>query len=262
MAPQKISQLSQQLKNPRSALILVALGLVVIAIVIATKSGPTHNGDQPTTSTASFIYAKSQPIAPSVTGHGIVRAATNHKAIAEVSGRLVEISELLQPGVFVEAGALLAAIDATDYQLALEQAKANQVSAESTLSELAQRQSTLEATLDLVSENLRITQKELKRKTDLLKRGAISQSLVDSERRNVIVQQQEKVNLERDLAILPSQIAMAQAQLDSSLATIELQQRNIERTRFHMPFNGRIAAIDAEQDQFVSAGHLLFTANS
>lgn len=69
-----------------------------------------------------------------------------------------------------------------------------------------------------------IAEREPKRKTQLSNKGSLSKSSVDSETQNVIALRSEKVNIEADLLVIPSSIAMATAQLESATANIDLQK--------------------------------------
>lgn len=60
-----------------------------------------------------------------VRSQGTVRPRTQTMLVAEVSGRIVEISPSLASGGFFEAGAVLCRIDESDYLLALVQAQAS-----------------------------------------------------------------------------------------------------------------------------------------
>lgn len=124
------------------------------------------------------------------------------------------------------------------------------------------REKSLQENYQLLKERLIISEQEYSRKNKLFKRGSLSRSVLDTEKQNVIQLRLEKVNLEKDIAVLPSSVAMAQAQLKSAEANIQLQQRNINRTKFYMPFTGRVNSVVAEEGQFIAAGKVLYLADN
>ncbi|MEH6588930.1 MAG: efflux RND transporter periplasmic adaptor subunit [Halioglobus sp.] len=65
--------------------------------------------------------------------HGTVAPRTESELIAEVAGRVISVNPNLVSGGFFDAGEELLQIDPLDYELALEQAKAGKVQAESDL---------------------------------------------------------------------------------------------------------------------------------
>ena len=59
-----------------------------------------------------------------VNSQGVVEAGISTNVVAEVSGVLVDVSEDLVAGAFVEQGDVLAVIDRADYEVQVEQARA------------------------------------------------------------------------------------------------------------------------------------------
>lgn len=104
--------------------------------------------------------------------HGTVRPRSQTDLIAEVSGRVISISNELVSGGFFNKGQILFSIDALDYEVALEQAKAGQARAVSELANaskayarqqnLAKRRSTSESQQDDALNRLRVAEASLR----------------------------------------------------------------------------------------------------
>ncbi|WED24743.1 hypothetical protein L3Q72_17870 [Vibrio sp. JC009] len=257
-----MNQFSNLLKSRWTAIALILSGVLVVVAVVKSGKGPAHQDSGEKAIDVSYIKVEYRDVEPRITGHGVVKPTTQYQAIAEVNGRLTYVSNDLKNGALLDKGTLVAEIDATDYKLALEQAEASSISAQTDIVELELREKSLKENHKLLKERLAIAEQELARKTKLSKRGSISQSALDAEKQNVISLRLEKVNLERDISMLPSTLAMAKAQLKSAEANIVLQQRNIDRTKFYMPFTGRVNNVVAEDGQFVATGKALFFADN
>ena len=104
--------------------------------------------------------------------HGTVRPSSQTDLIAEVSGRVISISDELVSGGFFNKGQILFSIDALDYEVALEQAKAGQARAVSELANaskayarqqnLAKRRSASESQQDDALNRLRVAEASLR----------------------------------------------------------------------------------------------------
>lgn len=257
-----MNQLSNILKNRWTAIGLVLVGFAIVVMVVKSGKGPVHESMGERAVNVAYINAENTQVEPRIVGHGVVQPETQYQAITEVSGTLIFVSDKLKDGSLLDKGTLIAEIDATDYILTLEQAEASRISALSQIKELELQEKSLKENYELLKERLTITEQELERKNKLYKRGSLSRSALDSEKHNVLQLRLELVNQEEAIAILPSNIALAQAELRSAEANIKQQQRNIERTKFYMPFLGRVNAVDAEEDQYVSTGKALFFADA
>jgi RND family efflux transporter MFP subunit len=73
------------------------------------------------------------PLALQVDSYGIVKPKYETQLVAQVSGQILELSEVFVRGGFVKEGQLLARIDPNDYEAALIDAQANLASARASL---------------------------------------------------------------------------------------------------------------------------------
>ncbi len=132
----------------------------------------------------------------------------------EVSGKIVTLAPALRSGGVFSAGEVLLEIDATDFRLALAQARAEVDSARASL-ELQQ---------------------------------AESQAAISNYR--LLHANEEVPPL---VAKLP-QIERAKAQLAAAEARLDIAQTDLQRTRFSLPFSGKVVATSAEVGQLLTRG--------
>jgi RND family efflux transporter MFP subunit len=147
---------------------------------------------------------------------GTVQAEQEIELVPQVSGKVVSISPNFVAGGFFRKGDLLLKVEASDYQLSVEKAKA----------EIAQAQ------LGLATENerARVALKEWNR-IEIDDKGTPG-PLVTRE----IQLQQEK------------------ARLAAAQANVKQAQLNLSRTELRAPFNGRIRKEQVDIGQFIKSG--------
>ncbi|KDM93419.1 efflux RND transporter periplasmic adaptor subunit [Photobacterium galatheae] len=258
MNPQKIRHL---LKMKVAAPLFIGCAVIVLVMLVKTRSPVKHQPVEVTPIAVSYIESKSVLIRPRLTGHGFIEPAVKVKAIAEVSGTVSQVSPLLKQGSLVNQGEVLVELDPADYQLALNQTEAELAIARANLAELAQTEKTLKRRKALIQDTITVAKRELDRKRTLNQRGAQSASQVDGERQKLIQLQQEQALLENELAVLPAKRDVLIARQAVAETQVKQAQRNLARTRVVMPFTGRITAVQAEQAQFMQAGQMLFEAS-
>ena len=113
--------------------IVVAAGVALAIAIVAT--GPEVEVQQAVARVpvVETQRARSETIRMSVTAHGAVVPKTESNLVAEVSGRVVSVAPAMVSGGFFEKGDVLVQIERLDYEVALEQARANLASRESEL---------------------------------------------------------------------------------------------------------------------------------
>ena len=243
---------------------LLALMVFVVISVVLVKLQPTMEHDdlakQPVP--VSVITLKPHMIAPTITGYGVVEPNVLLNVKLEVSGVVTYIHPKLRKGELISKDTLVLETDERDYQLALQQAKADVAVTQANLRELDANLSDVKVNLALVQQKLTLANKELVRKQKLLSKKSIAQSNVDSQKSAVIQLKQEVQSLNNQLDTLPAQRDVLIAKIEIAEASVETQQRNLQRTKIVMPFNGRITQLSVEENQFVAQGTSLFSTQT
>ena len=183
-------------------LVIIAAGLGLATVIIAT--GPTLE-QQPPGSNAPLVRtwrAVAERVQLTSVTYGTVLPRTASELIPEVSGRVTGISPNMVSGGFFKEGDLLLEIDPLDYEVALEQAKANLASARSDLDnaeraykrqqDLAKKQSTSQSQRDDALNKLRVTQAAL-----LAANARLSRAQRDLDRTRITAPYDGRVRSER-----------------------------------------------------------------
>ncbi|KKO44375.1 heavy metal transporter [Arsukibacterium ikkense] len=243
-------------------LIGLALGLILIAIFIANRQSPAIVADQEHASVVMVIESRILPLRLEARGHGISRPSETWRAIANVSGRVVERHPNLENGAMLTQGTLLLALDPSRYELAIADAQADIDGLKAEMNKLdTERENTLRL-LELEKMRLELSEMELSRFEQLSRTGTITHTQLDEQRRFTLAQRQAVTALENVLALLPTTINRLKAQQERAFIRLGQVKQDLKDTRFIAPYNIRLGPVDVELHQFVGTGQYLFQADN
>ncbi|MDO8912580.1 MAG: efflux RND transporter periplasmic adaptor subunit [Phenylobacterium sp.] len=208
--------------SPKSAAVLVALGLVAIA----SASGVAYWRMRPEPLPAQLIY-----------GSGRIEA-DEVRIAPEVSGRVVENRAV--EGQSVRAGETLARIDPADYTLLAERAKAQRVAALRTAAQI-------DAQIGLAAHHARTARTDLARYEALERQGWIPAQRLDVARNSYAAASDQ-------VSVLRQQRAEADAQAMVATKSLALARSQIAKTEVVAPLSGAVLERLAEPGEVVAAG--------
>jgi membrane fusion protein (multidrug efflux system) len=171
----------------------------------------------------------------------------------------------------VVAGATLVLIDPRDYQVAVDQAKAQVDQAKAMITNLDAQIDAQQARIDQAQKQVEQTEaaltfasQENQRNQDLLRRNAGTPQAAQQASSNLIQAQANvasaKANAEatkKQIPVLQAQRKNNEGQLEQVQATLELAQVNLLRTRILAPQAGRATKITAAVGAYAQAGQVL-----
>ncbi len=163
------------------------------------------------------LVAQTRTLNLSVTSQGTVRPRTETVLVPEVSGKIVTVSPNFIAGGFFRAGEVLLQIDPSDYDAALKRAQA----------QLASRQA------QYADQKAR-SEQALRDWQNLGREGQPS-----------------------DLTLRKPQLAEALAGVQAAEADLQKAQRDLERTRIRLPYDGLVRSKQVDIGQFVAPGNTL-----
>ncbi|MEM7018454.1 MAG: efflux RND transporter periplasmic adaptor subunit [Pseudomonadota bacterium] len=238
----------------------LAAGIAILLLLVVFRQGPQRETPAEIAQSVRVIEAPEVEVIPRALGYGTVQPTREWEAVAEVNGKVLELSPNHKPGNFLKAGEVLLRIDPADYQLTLARTQAEQQSVQAQLQELAITEENTRQSLKIEKTSLESAERELKRLQSLLKKKSISRSAVDQQERVTLGHRQSVQNLESALNLLPAQHDLLSAQLAVNSAQLESANLSLERTTIHVPFDARIAAVNIEAAQYVRQGQTLLVA--
>lgn len=187
------------------------------------------------------------------------RARTRLSDIYRVSmpldGRVQPIT--LEPGDQVQAGQTVATLDEVDLETELAAAEDRVQEIENVLASLDAMVRAAQSQVEASAAKLEFTGSELRRKEDLRKREAITESDIDRARLEMI---ESRIDKESNSLIVKSIDAMrAAAELvrDEFTETLKQRQRDRNRATLTSPVDGTVLTRHVSSERFLSAGTVL-----
>ena len=248
------------LSSKRALGIIAFIGLLLAILIVKLQDKTAHILIERPSVSVNYINLATAKVNPEIIGYGTVEPNVSLQSKAEVSGRVVYMHPNLKKGEIFAKGTLLLKIDDKDYLLKLKQAQADLLSRQANLTEMQLSIKNNQLELDLAKKKLAVRQQEFHRKSELQRKGLISQSSLDAEQQNLFLQQQEILKLNNLQITLPSQLAVINAQVDIANINIASSQRDLERTQVVLPFDGRISQVYTELEQFMEKSAPIFNA--
>ena len=121
------------LKRFLGPIIVVVAGIFLAVLIVASGPKVELQTSAERVPVVDTMVARMQTVRMTVSAHGAVTPKTESSLVAEVSGRVVAVAPAMVSGGFFERGDELLQIERVDYEVALEQARANLASAQSEL---------------------------------------------------------------------------------------------------------------------------------
>lgn len=222
----------------------LVIGIAVMMFMVKGKQPPAKIETGEPTRAVRVISVPKVDLVPKSVGYGSVQPAKLWTAVAQVSGRMIEIHPRLRNGEIIEKGKVLFRIDPVDYRLALAQAKAE-------LAELDVQEKNSKALVEIEQRNLILAGNELERIRKLVSNKTASQSDADSSERSMLNTRTSLQNLKNTLALIPTQRKVLETKVMQA-------KRDLENTTVSAPFNMRVANLSVEAEQYVTKGQNLF----
>ena len=201
------------------ALIVLSIIVVVVMIGIAKGKRPERKDTGAQAMVVNAIPARVESLNFSVSSQGAVNPRTQTTLVAEVSGQIVSVSGNFIAGGFFRKGEVLLQIDPSDYETALLAAQAALAARKAQLADQKAR-----------------SEQAMKDWINLGRKGEPS-----------------------DLTLRKPQLAEAQAAVQAAEAELKRAERNLERTRIKVPYDGLVRSKSVDIGQFVSPGTPLGT---
>ncbi len=202
-------------------LLVLAAGIVVAALLISSRRQPERQVAPSAGPLVRAIQVHPGPVTVVVQGTGTVRARRDVQVIPQVAGRILAVAPSFVEGGFFGAEDELFTIDPSDYEAALESARAQVARAE--------------VQLELARAEAEVARREWER-------------------------DHPDQSPPSPLVFKEPQVRQAQADLDAAKAAADTAQTNLDRTHIRLPFEGRIVSKSADLGQYVAPGQVLATA--
>jgi multidrug efflux pump subunit AcrA (membrane-fusion protein) len=247
----------------KSFFILPIILLLAVAFVVFQVKSKSPIAHQPATypvKVVEVITAQKIPFRARAMAFGHVEPATELKAKAEVSGKIIYLHPHLKKGASVPKDTVVLQIEPTSFEISLDQSKAGLAGSESSLAQLQTEERSSRKALAIAQQNLNVGLAELARIEALVEKNLVTQSSVDKETQKVLSLRQQVQDIRGKLESFASRKAATEAQIKQSQSQVNQSQDTLGRTEISLPFDARIGAVSVEAGEFVPAGSILFEA--
>lgn len=195
-------------------LIGISIILVIVMVTVAKGKRPERKDTANVAIRVDAIVANADSLNFTVHSQGTVRPRTETTLVAEVSGKIVSVSSNFIAGGFFREGEVLLQIDPSDYQTGLLRAQANLAARKAQLADQKAR-----------------SEQALRDWTNLGREGEPS-----------------------DLTLRIPQLAEAEAGVQAAEAELKEAERDLQRTRIKVPYDGLVRNKMVDVGQYVAPG--------
>jgi len=240
---------------------VILIGIAAFVLLVKNSSKPIRAVVAEKTTAVRTISVPAATVIPQLMTTGNVQPSRVWSGIAQVSGKIVALHPRLKQGALIREGERLLQIDPRDYELAITQAETGLEAIKVQQAQVDVQEANAKALLKIEQQSLALAEGELQRKLKMLKRKTISQSDYGKEQRSLLIQKKSVQSLINSIKLYPVDRRRLAAELEKQQAQLADAKLNLERTTILMPFNGRIAEVKVELQQFVGQGALMVVAD-
>jgi membrane fusion protein, multidrug efflux system len=234
----------------RRPIVLLVAGIVLLALIIGGVLWWLHARRYESTDDA-FIDVHMTRVAP------------------QVAGRVLRV--VVGDNQEVKHGDLLVEIDPADYQARLDQAAANQATAEANLAQAKAQQVVSQADAEQAKAQVGVAEAnatnaatQLKRDEPLAAREVVSRQTLDNDianqrstAANLLATQKRQASMEAQLAVTAAQVTAGEASVKSAAAQVAQAQLNLSYTKLSAAEGGRVARKNVAVGDYVQVGQNL-----
>ncbi|MCP4352211.1 MAG: hypothetical protein GY795_42675 [Desulfobacterales bacterium] len=243
------------------AVIPIIIAIVIVSAMVGARKGPEVLDVSEKAHAVRVIKTPATDVEPRAVAYGYAVPGQAWQAVAEVSGKVAEISPMLKKGALCREGTMLIRIDPAKYKLAIAQTEASIQSIKAQLSELDSQKENYKALLGIEQKSLGLSKKDLERQKLLLQKDTIAPSKYDKERVSYYTQLTKVQNLKNSLNLIPANRKSLQANLALNQVSLENARLDLEYTTVKAPFDCRITEVNVEKAQFVQKGQVIALAD-
>ena len=242
------------------AVLFVAAGVGALVVLLSLKepAQPVDRVTPPPLVEVAEVVADAGGV--TLDSDGVAVPYREIAVSAEVSGRVVEMSEDCRSGHYVPAGQVLLRIDPQTYELERKRLEAEVRSAQSSLDELDVQVRNAKATAKIALADYELARNETARQEDLRRTGGGGTvTAVEQARRNENQAKDKLQTAANQARALESQRDRLSVQKELAETNLERAELDLERTAVAAPTGGVIVSTNVERDGYVRAGDPLFT---
>ncbi|WP_428514788.1 efflux RND transporter periplasmic adaptor subunit [Roseovarius sp.] len=194
---------------------------------------------------------------PFLTAYGEVESRRTLEIRSDTAGRVTELTSLFEDGGRVRDGQVLARIDPTDAQFALDLARADLTDAEAEVREAERGLNLARDELEAAQSQAELRKRALDRQIDLEERGVGTAAAVELAELDAASAEQAVLTRRQAEATAEARVDQAQTRLSRSRIALAEAQKALDETTITAPFTGTLQAVSVVEGRLVSANEKL-----
>ena len=195
-----------------------------------------------------------------ITGYGQVRPLDIVSISPEIPGIILKVHPRLEVGEIIPEGDLLFEINPTDYEAALQNARASVEKWEQQILFLEKKSALDLQRLNTLVRNQKLAREQFDRLKKLFEEEQVGTlSNVDAAEQTFNIARDQADQMAQAVALYPIQIREAKSSLNSALANLSVAETNLSRCRVYAPFKGRVKDVSVKPNQYVMPGTPILT---
>jgi RND family efflux transporter MFP subunit len=238
---------------------LIAAGLAANRYMVATKPAPPVRPTLEVARPVEQTIARIVTAEPTLLLYGQVTAGRTVDLRMLVGGEVREVSPRLLDGGRVEAGEVLVAVDAFDWEGALVRARTELAEAEARIAETNARITLERDAAKRAVEQRQMAERETERLTTLQARGVTSNAALDASASRLAAALSAVEGRDNMVRVLEAQRARETASLDRLRWNVEKAARDVRNTRLTAPFAGVVSNVAAELGRLLNVNDRVAT---
>ncbi|MFN3207843.1 MAG: efflux RND transporter periplasmic adaptor subunit [Roseovarius sp.] len=207
--------------------------------------------------TVNTVIATPGPQTPVLTAYGEVESRRTLEIRSDTAGRVTELTSLFEDGGRVRDGQVLARIDPTDAQFALDLARADLTDAEAEVREAERGLNLARDELAAAQSQAELRKRALDRQLDLEERGVGTAAAVELAELDAASAEQAVLTRRQAEATAEARVDQAQTRLSRSRIALAEAQKALDETTITAPFTGTLQAVSVVEGRLVSANEKL-----
>lgn len=205
----------------------------------------------------NFVPVSFETITPELTAFGEVQSRRTLELRAATGGQLIDLDPAFVEGGQVAAGQLLARIDPSDAEAALERAESDLLDAEAEVREAERAIVLARDELTAAEEQVVLREQALTRQNDLLARNVGTAAAVETAELALASERQAVLNRRQAVATAEARIDQAATRLRRAQIARDESQRRLKDTEIRAEFAGTLSEVIVVAGRLVSANEQL-----
>lgn len=229
-------------------------GFFIADLLVRTRPIPATSDDARQPRKVSVIQVQPESMADRWTGYGTIRAIDAADVPVRVTAIIDEVPDRIRDGASVEAGEILARLDAHDYLAQVAMSKERLVQLDAALERLDVEKTITEEQLRLARKDAALVEADLDRVRAALAEGAAVPREVDAVQQRAFQAERAALLQQQILARMPIQRSELQSQRLAQEAAARIAAENVDRCIVRSPIAGVVAQVKLEVGEGVQPG--------